>query len=184
MKRSVAAVVAVLAGVTAGCSSSSSGGSAAPQPTVTVTQTVTSNGAPTPSPSASPTSGATNLFLTQAIRQQLIDAKAKEVHVSDSGFVALYKGSAYYALDNATGVYWAGASVVPSRHNVRAQVSSPDEGGYNIFELKPGASWQIFDAGLDGPSPRSGSQCPVTIPAAVLAVWHWAPNTCDPPPSH
>jgi hypothetical protein len=132
---------------------------------------------------ATPTaaSGATNLTLTQDIRQQLVDAKAKEVHVPDSGFTGLYKGSAYYALDNNTGIYWAGASVVPSRHNIRAQVSSQDEGGYNIFERTPNGSWQVFDAGLDGPNPREGGQCPVQIPADVLAVWHWAPNTCDPP---
>lgn len=137
--------------------------------------------ASTPTPSVSPTSGATNLSLTQDIRQQLVHAKAVEVKVPDSAFTGLAKGTAYYAVDNSTGIYWAGASVVPSQSSERALVSSQDEGGYNIFELQPGGTWQIFDAGLDGPDPRAGGQCPVQIPADILAVWHWAPNTCDPP---
>lgn len=171
------AVAFVAIALAAGCASGSSGGSATPQPTVTVTHTVT---AP-PSPSASPTTGATNLELTPEIRAQLVHAKAVETHLRDSAFTGLYKGSAYYALDNETGIYWAGASVVPSHHSIRAEVYSQDEGGYNIFELEPGSPWQIYDAGLDGPDPREGAQCPIKIPADVLAVWHWAPNTCDPP---
>ncbi|HEX3900077.1 MAG TPA: hypothetical protein VHW74_12970 [Mycobacteriales bacterium] len=46
--------------------------------------------------------------------------------------------------------------------------------------MKPGGDWQVFDAGLDGPDPRTGSACPVKIPADVLAVWHWQANGCDP----
>ena len=134
-----------------------------------------------PTPSTSPVSGATNLSLSQDLRRQLVHAKAVEVKVPDSAFTGLAKGTAYYALDNSTDIYWAGASVVPSRHSIRAQVASQDEGGYNIFELQPGGTWQIFDTGLDGPDPRSGAQCPVQIPDAVLLVWHWALNTCDPP---
>jgi hypothetical protein len=63
----------------------------------------------------------------------------------------------------------------------RAQVLSHDEGGYNIFVMRPGAEWKIYDAGRDGPEARSGALCPIKIPADVLKVWHWAPNTCDPP---
>jgi hypothetical protein len=135
----------------------------------------------TATPSASPASGATNLFLTQAVRRELLDARAREVGVPNSAFVALYKGSAYYALDNATGIYWAAGSTVPSRHSLRARVASQDEGGYSIFELKPGETWQVFDTGRTDPEARAGANCAVIPPAAVLAVWHWAPHTCDPP---
>lgn len=182
MKRGVITVITAAAALlaAAACSSSSSSGSSTPHPTVTVTRTV--NSTPSTAPSPSPTTGATDLVLTPQIREQLIDAKAREVHVKSSAFTSLYKGTAYYAIDNMTGTYWAGASVVPSRHNLRAQVSSQDEGGYNVFELRPGGAWQTFDVGLDGPDAREGAQCPVKVPADVLKVWHWAPNTCDPPP--
>ncbi|HWC36867.1 MAG TPA: hypothetical protein VG650_18820 [Mycobacteriales bacterium] len=177
MRRLLGGVALVVAA--AGCASGSSGGSAAPQPTVTVTRTVGAANSATPSPT--PTSGASNLFLTAAIRQQLVDAKADEAHLRHSAFVGLYKGSAFYARDNSTGIYWAAASVVPSGSSVKAQVYSQDEGGYNIFELQPNGTWSVYDAGRDGPEARTGAQCPVKIPADVLQVWHWAPNTCDPP---
>jgi hypothetical protein len=133
-----------------------------------------------PTASASSASGASDLTLTTTVRAQLVYAKAAENHLPDSAYTGLGKGTAYYAVDNATGIFWAGASVVPSRHSIRAQVSSQDEGGYNIFEMKPGGSWQIFDAGLDGPDPRTGAACPVKIPSDVLVIWHWQPNSCDP----
>ena len=164
--------VLTIAATAAGCSGTSSSGPAKPQSSATLS--------PSASPSTS-TTGATDLTLTADVRAQLIHAQALVVRVPDSAFVRLAKGTAYYALDNSTDIYWAGASVVPSRHSIRAQVASQDEGGYNIFELQPGGTWQIFDTGLDGPDPRSGAQCPVQTPDAVLLVWHWALNTCDPP---
>ncbi|HVV75488.1 MAG TPA: hypothetical protein VHC43_05580 [Mycobacteriales bacterium] len=181
MKQGVGIAIGLVVAIAAVGCSTGSGGSARPQPTVTVSASDSFAPLASETPTPSPRSGASNLFLTQPLRQALIHAKAQEVHVSDSAFVSLYKGSAFYAIDHDTGTYWAGASVVPSRHSIRAQVSSQDEGGYNIFELKPGGTWQIFDTGLDGPQAREGGQCPVKIPSDVLAVWHWAPKTCDPP---
>ncbi|HVW81848.1 MAG TPA: hypothetical protein VHB69_13000 [Mycobacteriales bacterium] len=137
---------------------------------------------PSPATSAAATA-ATNLALTQDVRQQLVDAKAAEVHVADTAFTGLAKGTAYYAVDNHTGIFWAGATVLPSKRSLRAQVSTQDEGAYDIFEKPPGGRWQVYDTGLDGPGPRTGSACPVTIPADVLAVWHWQPDSCDPPVS-
>jgi hypothetical protein len=142
--------------------------------------TATPSAAPTPTPSATPTTGAANLFLTPTVRAALIHARAQEENLPDSAYTRLAKGSAYYALDRNTGTYWAGASVIPSEHSIRAQVSSQDEGGYLLFELKPGGTWSVYDVGLDGPGPREGSACPVKVPADVLAVWHWKPNSCDP----
>jgi hypothetical protein len=133
-----------------------------------------------PTPTATPT-GAENLTLTDQVRRQLIHAKALEAGVPDSAYLRLYRGSAYYGLDLNTGIYWAAASVVPSRDSVRAQVWTQDEGAYNIFVMRPGGDWKIYDAGRDGPEARSGTQCPIKVPAAVLRAWHWAPNTCDPP---
>jgi hypothetical protein len=175
-----AGIVVAVGGLVAltGCSNSSSGG-ATPQSTVTVTSTATVEASPSASPS--PTTGATNLFLTPAIRRQLLNARARATHLPPRAFVRLWRGSAYYAIDNETGIYWAAGSTVPNHHFIRAEVYTQDEGAYTIFKLEPGGEWQTFDAGRDGPEARSGAQCPVQIPADVLEAWHWAPNTCDPP---
>jgi hypothetical protein len=143
--------------------------------TVTETPSIT----PTPTVTVTPTTGAGDLFLTPAIRAALIHAQAQVENLPDSAYTSLAKGSAYYAIDRNTGTYWAGASLIPSKHSMRAQVSVQDDGGYLLFEMKPGSAWKVFNAGLEG-EPDS-SACPVTIPADVLAVWHWKPNSCNPP---
>lgn len=134
-----------------------------------------------PWPTSPPTPSASNLTLTQEIRHELLLARAKATHLPDDAFVRLYKGSAYYTIDNDTRTYWAAGSTVPNHHYIRAEVYSQDEGAYTIFRLQPGGEWKVYDAGRDGPEARSGTLCPIKIPADVLKVWHWAPNTCDPP---
>lgn len=160
----------------AGCSSSSSGGAA---PHATVTETVTTTATPTVTATTTPVSDAENLFLTDDIRHQLIHAQALVVRVPDSAFVRLAPGTAYYAVDHDTGTYWAGASLIPSRHSLRAQVSVQDDGGYLLFEKKPGSDWVVYDVGLEG-QPDS-TACPIHPPLAVLAIWHWKPDACNPP---
>jgi hypothetical protein len=119
--------------------------------------------------------------LTRKIRHELLLARSNATHLPDDAFVRLYKGSAYYAIDNKTGIYWAAGSTVPNHDSERAEVYSQDEGAYTIFVLRLGREWKVYDAGRDGPEARSGAQCPIKIPADVLEVWQWAPNTCDPP---
>jgi hypothetical protein len=176
------AIAFTTAAALAGCSSSSSsGGSAAPAPTVTVTQTevATSAPTPTPTPSATPTTGAADLFLTPAIRAALIHAQAQVEKLPDSAYTGLAKGTAYYAFDRDTGTYWAAGSLIPSKHSMRAQVSVQDEGGYLLFEMKAGSAWTVYNVGLEGEP--DATACPVRPPIDVLAVWHWKPNSCNPP---
>lgn len=181
MNRRLGVVVALAAVAASGCASGSSGGGSNDVPLTTPTATAAVPPSTSPSASSTPTSGAENLTLTQDVRHQLLLARAKAVNLPDNAFVRLYKGSAYYAIDHDTGIYWAAGSTVPNRHNMQAEVNSQDEGGYTIFELKPGGEWTAYDAGRDGPAAKSGAQCPIKIPADVLKVWHWAPHTCDPP---
>ncbi|HVT20705.1 MAG TPA: hypothetical protein VHE57_04895 [Mycobacteriales bacterium] len=163
--------------VLTGCSSTSNVGSTTPPPTAPSTHAAVA----TPWPTSPPTPPAQNLLLTKKIRHQLLLARAKATHLPDDAFVRLYKGSAYYAHDNNTGTYWAAGSTVPNHHYLRAEVYTQDEGAYTIFVRHRHGEWKVYDAGRDGPDARSGAQCPVKIPADVLKVWHWAPNTCDPP---
>jgi hypothetical protein len=169
----LAAVTAVTAGLAAGCSTGSSGGSATPGPTVTVTTTAS------PSPSTSPTSGATDLDLTPDVRGELIHTYAEAERLPDSAYTSLAKGTAYYAIDNATGIHWAGAGLIPSMSSIRAQVSVQDDGGYLLFEQLAGqTSWRFWDVGLQGAA--DADPCPAAPPADVLAVWHWARQSCNP----
>jgi hypothetical protein len=185
VKRTGLVVMGVLAALVAGCSSGSSAGPSAgvavpqPQVTVTITQTAAAPGASTtPTPSASTAPGpASNLFLSPAVRQQLIDARASSDGFPSSDFTGLAKGTAYYAIDNTTGTYWAAASTVPSASSEQAQVASQDDGGYFLFKKAAGGSWQAFSDGLGG---TEGAKCMV-IPPAVLAVWHWKAGSCSPP---
>jgi hypothetical protein len=146
----------VIAGLTGGCSTAGSGGAATP----------------------TPTSGATNLVLTKDVRAALIHTYAKVERLPDSAYASLAKGTAYYAVDNATGIHWAGASLIPSKGSTRAQVSVQDDGGYLLFEQLPGKAWKFWDVGLQGTA--EALPCPATPPAYVLAIWHWRPNSCDP----
>jgi hypothetical protein len=171
------AAALVVAAAVAGCSSS--GSSAAPAPTVTVTQTGAAVPSTTPTASTSPSTGATDLVLTQAVRAALIHAQAQVENLPDSAYTALAKGTAYYALDRDTGTYWAGASLIPSKHSMRAQVSTQDDGGYLLFVMKPDGAWKVYNAGLDGEPDSTG--CPVAVPADVLVVWRWKPKSCNPP---
>jgi hypothetical protein len=93
--------------------------------------------------------------LTRKIRHELLLARSNATHLPDDAFVRLYKGSAYYAIDNKTGIYWAAGSTVPNHDSERAEVYSQDEGAYTIFVLRPGREWKVYDAGRDGPEARS-----------------------------
>jgi hypothetical protein len=98
-----------------------------------------------------------------------------------SEFSGLAPGLTYYALDQSTGTYWAGARLVAAPSSdpsnpTRAQVSTQDEGSYYVFRRSGGGTWTAYAAGNTGP----GSACPVTIPPAVLQVWGWPAGGCRP----
>jgi len=120
---------------------------------------------------------AKDLVLTGPVIVELVDARAAGMPADD--FIGL--GDAYYAYDAATSTYWAAAGVVPSSTSYEAQVASQDDGSYTVFHKPAHAAWV---AQIDGMAGSDGATCAsyhVSIPAPVLAVWHWPAGTCLPP---
>lgn len=135
----------------------------------------TGGGAPG-SPSAA--SGAPqNLVVTDALRADLLRAGAQSHSLPVSDYTGLEAGMTYYALDPGTGIYWAGAALVPSSSSIPAQVANQDDGAYLLFEKVPGGQWVAHD---DGYGAQPGSGCPAPLPAAIIALWHWDAATCHP----
>lgn len=130
-----------------------------------------------PSSPTSTTPVAENLAVTNDVRTQLQAAGAAMNNLPASAYTGLVPGTTYYAYDTVTSTYWAGAGLVPSPSSTQAQVSVQDNGGYIIFSRPSNGAWTAHPVGLSG---ISGTTCPVSVPAAVLAVWNWAPGTCRP----
>lgn len=136
------------------------------------------------SPVARPLTAATqppakNLVLTGPVIVELVDADAAFKRLPPHDFIGLRQG--YYAYDVASSTYWAAAQVVPSSSAYQAEVASQDDGGYTVFHEPPHTAWVAAD---DGMASAEGSSCAayhVSIPVAVLAVWHWAAGRCTPP---
>jgi hypothetical protein len=129
---------------------------------------------------AAPTARAENLTLTTAVRTALVDAGASHYGLGSSAFTGLGQGTAYYAYDLSTSTYWAGASLVPSPKSYEAGVVVQDDGAYLIFDRPAHGAWQARDVGYSD-SVGDCAAYHVSIPSAVVAVWHWAPGTCHPP---
>ena len=157
------AVLAAALGLTA-CSSSTS------QPAASATITVTATASPSPT-------AAENLVLTDAVREQLVAAAARLNSLQPSDYLGLVKGESYYGFDPATNTYWAGGALDPSPTSQQAQVSVQDDGGYYIFQKPANGSWTASAEGLAG---IEGAKCSVTIPPALVALWHWSPGACHP----
>lgn len=167
----------------AACSTSTSQPAAATTPAATTapatavaatSAAASTSGAASPSPSAT---GVQNLVLTGAIRAQLVAAAAKLHDLPASAYVGLVPGESYYGFNPATSTYWAGGALDPSPSSQPAQVSVQDDGGYYVFEEPSGGSWTASSEGLAG---IEGAKCSVTIPPALVALWHWAPGACHP----
>jgi hypothetical protein len=132
---------------------------------------------------------AENLLLTNTVRSALVAAGASHYGLPASDFVGLGAAPnnypAYYAFDKATSTYWAGASLVPKRSSYAAQVVVQDDGAYLIFHRTPPGAWQAHDVGYTDTAGTCAAYH-VSIPAPVVAVWHWAQGTCHPPtaPGH
>lgn len=122
---------------------------------------------------------AKNLALTGPVIVELVDADAAFKRLPANDFTGLRQ--AYYAYDVATSTFWAAAGVVPSSSSYQAQVSSQDDGGYTVFHEPPHAAWVAQDDGMAGAEGSSCAAYHVSIPAAVLAVWHWGAGRCTPP---
>jgi hypothetical protein len=135
----------------------------------------------TSTPSTSPhTSGslAKNLVVTAAVRKELFDADAAYHSYPPSDYRGLAPGTTYYAFDSQNDRYYAAAGIVPNSKSMGAQVGTQDDGGYNLFVMKRGASkWTIYDDGLGG---AEDSTCPIVIPLPVRKVWNWTMHPCYP----
>jgi hypothetical protein len=119
---------------------------------------------------------AKNLLLTGPVIVELVDADAAFKHLPPDDFIGLRE--AYYAYDVATSTHWAAAQLVPSSSAYVAQVSTQDDGGYTVFHEPPHAAWVAVD---DGMGAQGCANYHVSIPTAVLAVWHWPAKSCTPP---
>jgi hypothetical protein len=135
-------------------------------------------------PPALAAGAAENLVLTSTVRAALVAAAASYYGLPASDFVGLGAAPgnepAYYAFDKATSTYWAGASLVPKPSSYAAQVVVQDDGAYLIFHRTPPAAWQAHDVGYTNTAGTCAAYH-VSIPAPVVAIWHWAPGTCHPP---
>jgi len=182
------AVGAVAAVVLAGCSGSTpkaagdSGSSATT--TVTTSTGVTTSSAPGAASSVSSTPTSTiptsqNLTVTTEVRAELVAAGAAMNSLPASAYTGLQPGRTYYAYDAATATYWAAAGLVPSSSSQQAQVSVQDDGAYVLFDQPAGGTWHARPIGLAGVP--GNTSCPADLPAAVVALWNWAPGTCHPP---
>ena len=123
--------------------------------------------------------GVRNLVVSATVRAQLLAAGAAMNELPAADYTGLVAGTTYYAYDPATATYWAGAGLVPSPTSTPAQVSVQDDGSYVLYEMVQGGAWQARPVGL-GATPGQHA-CPSALPAAVVALWHWAPGTCRPP---
>ena len=141
---------------------------------------------PTTSTTGTSTTGtssqAVNQTVTTAIRSQLVAAGAAVNNIPVVQYSGLTAGLTYYALDRATGTYWAAAQLVPATSNnpntppTQAQIASQDDGSYYLFTRPPGKSWTAHTDGQTGPD----TPCPITVPADVVQLWGWPAGTCRP----
>jgi hypothetical protein len=145
--------------------------------TTAAESTTTTGGAATTTTTA-PMTGAQDLVITAEQRGELVAAGAADHGLTDNDFTGLAPGKTYFAIDHATGTYWAGAALVASPSSTQAQVSTQDDGAYLVFEKPAGGTWKVYDVGA---TVEPGGKCPVTIPATVMAVWGWKAGTCTPP---
>ena len=143
-------------------------------------------GRPFAARAADASEAAQNLMLTSTVRTALIDAAASHYGLPASDFVGLGAApefyAAYYAYDTATSSYWAGASLVPNPSSQEAGVVVQDDGAYLIFNRTPPGGWQVHDVGYTN-TVGTCAAYHVSIPAPVVAVWHWALGACHPPAS-
>jgi hypothetical protein len=161
---------ALLAAAACGSSTGTSTGAATRTTTVTVTTTRTS-GATTPASTR-------NLPVSDALRQQLLRAGARATALPAGDFAGLVPGRTYYAYDPASSTYWAGAQLIPAADSAAGKAAVVNEGAYWLFAKSDGVPWHAFRVGMTG---ARGEECPVNVPAGVLAVWGWRAGTCKAP---
>jgi hypothetical protein len=144
----------------------------------TTSPPATSQPATTQATTTTAVSQTSNVVVTDEVRAELIAAGAALNSLVPSDYTGLVPGETYYAYDATAKTYWAGAGLAPSPASTQAQVSAQDDGAYLLFERPAGGSWKAYAVGLAGT--REGGACPVAVPAAVLSLWNWPPQSCRP----
>lgn len=142
--------------------------SGTPAPSTPTPSTAAPNSAQaTTAPSAKPT----NLVADSAVRQELLAAFTafRSNAANTPGFAAIppsavggiTPGTLYYALDPATGSYWAVAtfSATKAASQTSAYVGFQDGGNEAVFMRSSGGPWQVKSVGV----------CLGGLPAAVAA---------------
>ena|ERR1019366_8221939 len=148
--------IAVLVALAAGCTLAGCGSGSSPPATTTTTT----------APAA-----VKNLVATPAVKAALLAAGAASHRLPVSDYTGLAKGLTFYAYDPATGLYWAGAQLVPSPSSQAAQVGVQDDGAYDLFTMRAGGHWTAYNDGL-GTVP--GSSCGAVVPLPVRTLWGWS----------
>ena len=171
----IGAALAALAGCSGGAHPGATGPTTAP---TTASSASTSSASASSGPPTTNGSGAVNLVVTDQLRSALVAAGAALDQLPASDYTGLRPGETYYAYDASTQTYWAGAGLAPSSSSTPAQVASQDDGAYTLFRHTGSAPWTAYAVGVAG---TEGSTCPTSVPAAVLALWGWAPGSCRPP---
>jgi predicted lipoprotein with Yx(FWY)xxD motif len=147
-----------------------------PAATTTTPNATTTSAAPTTTTTIVHT---VNLRVTPAVRRSLLEAAAAYHQLPSADFTSLRKGMTYYAFDPARKMYYAAAGLVPISSSQPAQVSTQDDGAYDLFtRLEGSPTWTVYSDGLGA---AQDSTCPIEIPAPVLVVWNWHAASCYPP---
>jgi hypothetical protein len=166
----VAAVSAACLGLSCvGCATAATPKSA-PSPPVSLS---VPSAAAAPSATASAAAGPVNLVADAAVRHDLLAAftafRSNAANtpgyaaISPSAVAGITPGTLYYALDPATGTYWAAASfsATAAASQTLAFVGFQDGGSQAVFMQSPGEPWEV----------KSVGPCLAGLPAAVAATW-------------
>ena len=117
-------------------------------------------------PTSSP-SGVRNLAADATVRQQLLAAyRTARRDVAPRDVTGPDRGSVYYAVDNATGTFWATATFSPSKQaDQSAQAAFQDGKNIGVFKRTASGSW------IASVHERQHFPCPDDVPAAVISAW-------------
>ena len=122
--------MALGAGVTlAACSSSPDAANTSSTTTTAATTSSTPSSTTSTTSSSTSTTGtssqAVNETITTDVRSQLVAAGAAVNNIPVGEYSGLTQGLTYYALDHATGTYWAAAQLVPAPSAIRTHPLGP-----------------------------------------------------------
>jgi hypothetical protein len=109
---------------------------------------------------------ATNLRVTDAVREQLVTAFAAGQHIGSAYVAGTTPGSVYYGHLTSTNTYWAVSGFTPTQAVIssKGNLGVAFQDGPWVFSRPPGGSWQLV-------TDSAGQPCPSEVPAAMAKVW-------------